>query len=85
MRGAGSPEYEMVLEIGHRFQVTPSTYIQPDIQYIVQPGGTGDIDERAGARVPIRREFLSQYSRVGGMHRTMVRYLGGGPSGSRSW
>ena len=41
--GAGSPEYEMVLEIGHRFQVTPATYIQPDIQYIVQPGGTGDI------------------------------------------
>jgi porin len=41
--GAGSPEYEVVLEIGHRFQVTPSTYIQPDIQYIVHPGGTGDI------------------------------------------
>lgn len=42
--GLGSPEYEMVLEIGHRFQVTPSTYFQPDIQYIVHPGGTGNID-----------------------------------------
>lgn len=41
--GEGSPEYELVLEIGHRFQVTPATYIQPDIQYIVHPGGTGDI------------------------------------------
>ncbi|MEY3895302.1 MAG: hypothetical protein RLZZ214_821 [Verrucomicrobiota bacterium] len=41
--GAGSPEYELVLEIGHRFQVTPAAYIQPDIQYIVHPGGTGDI------------------------------------------
>ncbi|MEP2776686.1 MAG: carbohydrate porin [Luteolibacter sp.] len=38
------PDYEMVLELGHRFQLTPSAYIQPDIQYIVHPGGTGDID-----------------------------------------
>ncbi len=41
--GGNGSEYELVLEIGHRFQVTPSTYIQPDIQYIVNPGGTGDI------------------------------------------
>lgn len=42
--GLAEPDYEMVLELGHRFQVTPSTYFQPDVQYIVQPGGTGDID-----------------------------------------
>ena len=42
--GDAKSDYEMVLEVGHRFQVTPSTYIQPDMQYIVQPGGTGDID-----------------------------------------
>ena len=35
----------MVLELGHRFQITPSSYIQPDIQYIVNPGGTGDISD----------------------------------------
>jgi porin len=43
--GMAKPDYEMVLEVGHRFQVTPSSYIQPDVQYIVQPGGTGDIDD----------------------------------------
>ena len=42
--GDAESDYEMVLELGHRFQVTPSTYIQPDVQYIVQPGGTGAID-----------------------------------------
>jgi porin len=42
--GRSEPDYEMVLEVGHRFQVTPSTYFQPDLQYIVQPGGTGGIE-----------------------------------------
>lgn len=42
--GKARSNYEMVLELGHRFQVTPSTYIQPDAQYIINPGGTGDID-----------------------------------------
>lgn len=43
--GQSQSEYEMVLELGHRFQITPSSYIQPDIQYIVNPGGTGDISD----------------------------------------
>jgi porin len=38
-------DYEMVLEAGHRFQLTPFAYIQPDVQYIVQPGGTGNISD----------------------------------------
>ncbi|NQX00794.1 carbohydrate porin [bacterium] len=42
--GLAESDDEMVLEIGHRFQVTPASYIQPDIQYIIQPGGTGTID-----------------------------------------
>ncbi|MFT3992273.1 MAG: carbohydrate porin [Luteolibacter sp.] len=41
--GASRPDYELVAEIGHRFQVTPSAYIQPDVQFIHRPGGTGDI------------------------------------------
>jgi porin len=32
-----------VLEIAHRFQQTPRSYFQPDIQYVIHPGGTGDI------------------------------------------
>jgi porin len=31
------------LEVGYRIQLNRFLYIQPDIQYIVQPGGTGAI------------------------------------------
>jgi porin len=41
--GNGSPTYEMPLELGYRVQVTRFAYIQPDIQYVIRPGGTGDI------------------------------------------
>ncbi len=34
---------EKVLEFAHRFQVTRYSYFQPDIQYVIDPGGTGDI------------------------------------------
>ncbi|MEY2493907.1 MAG: porin [Verrucomicrobiota bacterium] len=34
---------EKVIEIAHRFQLTPWSYFQPDIQYVIDPGGTGDI------------------------------------------
>ena len=35
--------YEMALEWGYRVQVNRFLYVQPDIQYIIQPGGTGSI------------------------------------------
>ncbi|HBR92540.1 MAG TPA: carbohydrate porin [Opitutae bacterium] len=38
-------DYEMVFELGHRIQLTEYAYIQPDIQFIKNPGGTGDIDD----------------------------------------
>ncbi len=34
---------EIDLELGYRIQFSPFAYAQPDLQYIVQPGGTGDI------------------------------------------
>ncbi|HBP87365.1 MAG TPA: carbohydrate porin [Nitrospirales bacterium] len=37
--------YEMVYELAHRIQIIPSFYIQPSIQYIRNPGGTGNIDD----------------------------------------
>jgi porin len=43
--GGAQSDYEMVLEVGHRFQLTSFAYIQPDVQYIVQPGGTGTISD----------------------------------------
>jgi porin len=34
-----------VVEFAHRFQLTPWSYFQPDIQYVIDPGGTGDIPD----------------------------------------
>jgi porin len=41
--GGHLAESEKVVEIAHRFQLTPWSYFQPDIQYVIDPGGTGDI------------------------------------------
>lgn len=41
--GGGFPTYELVYEAGYRICLTPAAYIQPDIQWIVNPGGTGTI------------------------------------------
>lgn len=43
--GEGRPDYEWIFELGYRIQFTKFAYMQPDIQYIVQPGGTGDIPD----------------------------------------
>jgi len=45
MPGRHFAESEKVLEVGHRFQVTKWSYIQPDLQYVIDPGGTGDIPD----------------------------------------
>jgi porin len=41
--GRGRPIYEMPVELGYRLQWNKFAYIQPDIQYVVHPGGTGNI------------------------------------------
>ena len=41
--GAGMPSYEIALEAGYRIQVTKFAYIQPNVQWIINPGGTGNI------------------------------------------
>ena len=43
--GGGNPESEKVVEFAHRFQITPWSYFQPDIQWVINPGGTGDIPD----------------------------------------
>ncbi len=35
----------MVLELTHNFEITPWLSIQPDLQYIIRPGGTGNIPD----------------------------------------
>ncbi|MGB2692492.1 MAG: carbohydrate porin [Thermodesulfobacteriota bacterium] len=39
----GGEDFEMVLEWMYKIQLTQWLNIQPDIQYVIKPGGTGDI------------------------------------------
>jgi len=41
--GAGVPSYELVFEWGYRLQFTKFAYVQPNIQWVINPGGTGNI------------------------------------------
>lgn len=43
--GSGRPDNEWIVEFGYRAQLTKFAYVQPDIQYVNQPGGTGDIQD----------------------------------------
>jgi len=43
--GSAQQKYEMVFEFTHKVSITKWMYMQPDIQYIVSPGGTGNIDD----------------------------------------
>ena len=42
-QGQGYPNYELVFEFGYRIQLNNFAYIQPDVQWVVNPGGTGNI------------------------------------------
>ncbi len=41
--GNGDPDYESVIETGYRIQLTKFAFIQPDIQWVIRPSGTGRI------------------------------------------
>ena len=43
--GGGSPSYELIYEWGYRINMTKFAYIQPDVQWVVNPGGTGNIPD----------------------------------------
>ena len=53
--GIDRPTYETVLEVGYRVQLTKFAYVMPELQYIINPGGTGQLDDAAvlGLRVGI--------------------------------
>ena len=42
-QGQGNPTYELIYELGYRINLTEFAYIQPDLQWIIHPGGTGAI------------------------------------------
>lgn len=41
--GNGYPEYELVFEANYKIQITRFAFVQPDIQWVINPGGTGNI------------------------------------------
>lgn len=41
--GIDSPDYELVFEWGYRVQFNEFLYVQPDVQWVIQPGGRSDI------------------------------------------
>jgi porin len=41
--GGGLQTYELVLELTYMFQATRWLQVQPDVQYVINPGGTGKI------------------------------------------
>ena len=52
----GGQDYETVIELTYRFDFRKSAFfIQPDLQYIIQPGGTRHLDNALvlGAQVGI--------------------------------
>jgi porin len=57
LAAAGLPQkdYEAAIELNHGFVLGRGVMIQPDLQYIIRPGGTGEIDNAflIGAKVSV--------------------------------
>lgn len=53
--GRGNPDYEFVVEAGHRIQLTKFAYVMPELQWIINPAGTGQVDDAlvVGLRIGI--------------------------------
>ncbi len=43
--GNGSPDYELVFEFGYRVQLNSFLSVQPNIQYVINPGGAHNIPD----------------------------------------
>jgi porin len=42
---SGIPDYEAVVELTYRAQLTPWFALQPDVQWVIHPGATGTLDD----------------------------------------
>ena len=56
LQGKAEQDYEAVIELNHKFVLARGIEFQPDIQYIIDPAGTGDIDDALliGAKVVVQ-------------------------------
>jgi porin len=43
--GNGNPNHEMVVEAAYRIQLTKFAWIEPDVQWVINPAGTGRIPD----------------------------------------
>lgn len=50
-------DYEVDFELFYKIQLTRFASIKPDLQYIINPGGTGDLDDALVASVRFALEF----------------------------
>ena len=57
LAGQGDPDYELELELGYRYQVTQYFYVQPNIQGIINPGGTGQLDDALVIGLQLQVDF----------------------------
>lgn len=55
--GVGNPTHETVVEVSYLFQVTKQIAIQPDLQWILNPGGTGRIPNALVLGVQVSASF----------------------------
>jgi porin len=55
--GFGRPTTESVLEWSYLIQLTPNLTVQPDIQYVLRPGGTGNIGDALILGVQVGASF----------------------------
>ncbi|MGE9293218.1 MAG: carbohydrate porin [Puniceicoccales bacterium] len=55
--GQGAPDYELELELGYRYQVTEYFYVQPNIQGIINPGGTHQLDDALVIGLQLQVDF----------------------------
>ncbi len=54
--GKADKDYEAVIELNHKFDLNHDFSITPDLQYIIRPAGTGDIDNALviGAKLTVQ-------------------------------
>jgi porin len=43
--GNGNPDHEMVVEAAYRIQLTKFAWVEPDVQWVINPAGTGRIPD----------------------------------------
>ncbi|MEA3213214.1 MAG: porin [Chthoniobacter sp.] len=43
--GSGKPTQETIVELAYRIQLSKFAYLQPDVQFVFRPGGTGRLDD----------------------------------------